>query len=566
MLDKNGHRTGTLTTLGLVAIVGVFAACQGSDPATHEGTGDADTLAATTITEQSLRGHIARLSADEMEGRGPGSPGARLARQYLAQTMAGFGLEPAFAGEWEQTFELVGITSQAPETWSMAGAGGNLELEFRSDFIAGSGVQSETAEIADAELVFVGYGIQAPEHDWDDYKGTDLTGKVLVMLNNDPDWDEDLFEGRRRLYYGRWDYKYESAARQGAVAAIIIHTTPSAGYPWQVVQTSWTGTQFELPAGDEPRIQIASWITEEAAQRLVSLAGMDLEELREAARSPEFTPVPLGLTTSLALTNTLERVDGANVGGFLSGSDAQLDKEVVVFTAHHDHLGQGEPNEDGDGIYNGARDNASGSAAVLAMAEAFSRLATPPSRSLLFLFVDAEEQGLLGSEYFARNPTVEPGRIAANINVDGANIWGRTSDIALIGYGKSTLDAVVEEVARGQGRIVKPEQFPDKGHFYRSDQFNFAKIGVPAIYTDNGVDFLDRPEGWGEEQIDAWVEIHYHQPSDELDDTWNLDGFIEDTLLLFDAGRRIADDPELPAWNPGDEFEAARVEALATLE
>ena len=566
MRDKNRHWTGLLATLLFVASFVVFWGCQGSGPAAESESADPAGGATETITAETLRSHVARLSDDEMAGRSPGTEGTRLARQYLAETMASLGLDPAFDGQWEQTFDLVGITSEAPETWEFAGARGGLELGFGEDFIATSGVQADTSQVDDAELVFVGYGIQAPEFDWDDYKGSDLTGKVLVMLNNDPDWDEALFEGDKRLYYGRWDYKYEIAAAQGAAAAIIIHTTPSAGYGWHVVETGWTGTQFELPAGDEARIQIASWVTEDAARRLVTLAGKDLDELVTAARSFEFEPVNLGLTTSLSLTNNLETVDGANVGGFLRGSDAELQSEIVVFTAHHDHLGKGEPNEEGDDIYNGALDNASGSASVLAIAEAFTSLPTSPARSLLFLFVDAEEQGLLGSQYFAQNPIVEPGRIAANINIDGANIWGRTRDIALVGYGKSSLDAVVEEVAERQGRTVKPEQFPDKGYFYRSDQFNFAKIGVPAIYTDSGVDFVDRPEGWGKEQIDAWVEIHYHQPTDELDDSWNFDGYVDDTLLLFAAGRIIAGNPELPRWNPGDEFEAARLEALRTLE
>jgi hypothetical protein len=540
--------------------------CQGSDPAAESASVDSSGVATETITAETLRHHVARISADEMEGRSPGTPGTRLARQYLAETMAGFGLEPAFAGQWEQTFDLVSITSEAPQTWSFTSANGNLDLEFNQEFIASSGVQAETAQIDEAELIFVGYGIQAPEYEWDDFEGRDLTGKVLVMLNNDPDWDEDLFAGDKRLYYGRWDYKYKSAAAQGAAAAIIIHTTPSAGYPWQVVQTGWTGPQFELPGGDEPRIQIASWVTEEAAQRLTALAGKELDDLVAAAKSLDFEPVPLGLTTSLSLVNTLETVDGANVGGLLQGSDPELESEVVVFTAHHDHLGIGEPNEEGDDIYNGALDNASGSASVLAIAEAFSRLPTPPARSLLFLFVDGEEQGLLGSEYFARHPTFEPGRIAANINIDGANIWGRTRDIALVSYGKSNLDAVVEEIAGRQGRTVKPEQFPDKGYFYRSDQFNFAKIGVPAIYADSGVDFVDRPAGWGKEQMDAWVEVHYHQPTDELNDSWNFEGYIEDTLLLYEAGQIVAERPEVPAWNPGDEFEAGRLEALAALD
>jgi len=425
-------------------------------------------------------------------------------------------------------------------------------------------VQDSSASIENAEVVFVGYGIEAPEYDWNDFKDTDLSGKILLIVNNDPDWDPELFEGNRRLYYGRWDYKYESAARQGAAGAIIIHTTPSAGYPFQVVQTSWTGPQFELPAGDEPRMQVKAWVTEEAAEQLVGLAGLDLATLVESAKKRDFQPVPLGVTTSLDLTNSIKEVETANVGGLLPGSD--LAHEVVVYTAHHDHYGIGEPDADGDTIYNGARDNASGSAEVLAIAKAFTSLPNPPRRSILFLFVAAEEQGLLGSEYYARNPTFSPGRIAVNINLDGANIWGRSRDVAYVGYGKSSLDAVVEAAAARQERVVKPDQYPDRGHFYRSDQFNFAKIGVPAIYLEKPAEFIGRPASWGPEQVDAWEATHYHQPSDELDDSWNLEGAIEDTRLSFLAGLSISENENLPTWNPDDEFEAARSAALAAVE
>jgi len=566
MRDK---KLRTFEILGVLALIASFIAisgCQPGAPAPGDSISETVPPAAEVITADTLRAHVARLAGDEMAGRAPGTEGARLARQYLADTMAGLGLEPAFAGEWEQLYDLVSITSEVPKTWRFTGSAEDLELSYWDDYIAGSGIQSAVSEIEAADLVFVGYGIQAPEFDWDDFKGAELNGKILLMLNNDPEWDENLFAGDRRLYYGRWDYKYESAARQGATGAIIIHTTPSAGYPWQVVQASWTGPQFELPAGDEPRVEIAAWITDEAAQRIAARAGENLDELIAAARSRDFRPVDLGIGTSLTLANTLETVAGGNVGGILEGSDPQLKHEVVVYSAHHDHFGIGEPNEEGDAIYNGALDNASGSAAVLTIAEAFAGLSQAPARSLLFLFVDGEEQGLLGSEYYALHPTFEPGRIAANINIDGANIWGKTSDVGYIGYGKSSLDAVVEEAAGRQGRSVKGDQFPDRGHFYRSDQFNFAKIGVPAIYLANGVDFIGRPPEWGKEQVEAWEAIHYHQPSDQLEESWNFDGFVDDTLLNFHSGRIIAESPELPAWNPGDEFEAARLEALAALE
>jgi len=387
---------------------------------------------------------------------------------------------------------------------------------------------------------------------------------VLVMLNNDPDWDPDLFAGNRRLYYGRWTYKYESAARQGAAGAIIIHTTPSAGYPWQVVQTSWTGEQFELPAGDEPRIQVAAWTTEAATKRLFALAGADYDALVEAAHRRDFRPVPLGVTTSLSLANQLHRVETANVAGLLPGSDPELAGQVVVYTAHHDHLGMApaEDGSDADRIYNGALDNASGVAQVLAIARAATLLPEPPRRSLLFLFVGGEEQGLLGSKYFAAHPTVEPGRIAANLNFDGGNIWGETRDLTLIGMGKSDLDRVASAVAARQGRSVLGDQFPDKGYYYRSDQFSFAKIGVPALYFDVGTDFIGKPPGFAAEQVEAWTEEHYHQPSDELVPAWDFAGMVQDARLGFFAGLAIADQQALPAWLPGDEFEAARKAAL----
>ncbi|HEX9671363.1 MAG TPA: M20/M25/M40 family metallo-hydrolase, partial [Thermoanaerobaculia bacterium] len=442
-------------------------------------------------------------------------------------------------------------------------AGQTVTFDWWESYIAASGVQREQAGFADAEVVFVGYGITAPEEEWDDYGGADLAGKVLLMLNDDPDWDPELFGGERKLYYGRWTYKYESAARQGAAGAIIIHTTPSAGYPWQVVQTSWSGEQFELPAEGEPRVQVAAWATEDASRALAKLGGKDLDALREQARSRDFRPVPLGVTTSLSFPNKISRVQTANVGGLLRGGDAALADEVVVYSAHHDHLGIGEPDASGDRIYNGALDNAAGTAQVLAIAKAFKALPEPPRRSVLFLFVAAEEQGLLGSEYYAKHPTFPPGKLAANINYDGGNIWGRATEVAFIGYGKSDLDKVVERYAAGQDRTVVGDQFPDRGFYYRSDQFNFAKIGVPAVYLDTGTKFRGKPPEWGKQQIEAWEAVHYHQPSDELTPEWSFDGMVEDTMLGFFVGLDIAQSDKLPAWNAGDEFEAARKAALA---
>jgi Zn-dependent M28 family amino/carboxypeptidase len=438
-----------------------------------------------------------------------------------------------------------------------------VALREHDDFIAASGVQAASAAVKDAEVVFVGYGIEAPEYQWNDFKGTDLKGKVLLMLNSDPDWDPALFEGTRRLYYGRWTYKYESAARHGAAGAIIVHTTPSAGYPWQVVQSSWSGPQFELPAGGAPTIQIAAWATEEAARRLTAAGGRNLDALVTAARSRDFKPVPLGIRTSFTLANTLSKVQTANVAGLLRGSDPRLSGEAVVFTAHFDHLGMGAADATGDRIYNGALDNASGCAQLLTIARAFAALPERPRRSILVLFVAAEEQGLLGSQYYARAPTFAPGRIAANINYDGGNIWGRTRDVTLLGLGKSTLDRVALEAVTRQGRMLVPDQFPDRGSYYRSDQFSFARIGVPALYYGRGTDVVGKPEGWGRQQIEAWEAKQYHQPSDELTDDWNLEGMVEDARLGFHSGWLVAQADAMPEWNPGDEFEAARKAAIA---
>jgi Zn-dependent M28 family amino/carboxypeptidase len=525
----------------------------------------AEDQAALQIDGEYMRGIVKEISDDKYEGRGPGTRGDEAARKYLVDLMSELGLQPGGEdGGWQQAFDLVGVNSTQPESWSFETDDDSLTLKQWDHFIAGSGVQSERSEINNAELVFVGYGIQAPEYDWDDYKGVDLSGKVLVMMNNDPDWDAELFGGETRLWYGRWDYKYLSAARQAAAGAIIIHTSPSAGYPFQVVQTSWSGVQFQLPAGDEPRSQVSAWISEDSARQLIALAGMDLDDLRERAYNRDFAPVPLGITTSLSLSNELTRVETGNVLGVLPGSDPDLSDEVVIYTAHHDHLGIGKPNEEGDDIYNGARDNGSGVALVMAVAKAMKALPEAPRRSTLFAFVAAEEQGLLGSQYYAANPTFPPGKIAANLNYDSVNIWGHSHDVTYVGFGKSSIDSVLKGFSDAQDRVIKPDQFADKGYFYRSDQFSFAKIGVPAMYLKAGTDFVDRPAEWGREQQSKHTEEDYHQPSDEYDSSWNFDGMVDDALLGYWTGLAIANADEMPSWNAGDEFEAVRLEALAT--
>ncbi|MFL6551448.1 MAG: M28 family peptidase [Povalibacter sp.] len=568
-------RRGALITASLLTSVLFVTGCkrheptpapapQSSENTSIEAVSNEARTAAAVITAGYLRSQIATISADDFEGRAPATPGDTKTREYLIEQLKQIGVEPGGPdGGWQQTFDVVGVEAQMPKQWTFSKGAKKASFKWWDQYIAGSGVQSPKGSIKNAEVVFVGYGIQAPEYGWDDFKGQDLKGKVLLVLNNDPDWDPKLFSGNTRLYYGRWVYKYESAARQGAVGAIIIHTTPSAGYPFQVVQTSWSGEQVELPAENEPRLQAKAWLTEDAARELVKLSGKDLDQLREAARSKDFTPVPLGVKTSFDFTNKIQRSTTANVYGVLKGSDPKLRDEYVIYTAHHDHLGVGEPDKEGDRIYNGAMDNASGVAMVLAIGKAYKALPAMPKRSVMLLFVAAEEQGLLGSKYYATHPTVPPGRIAVNINFDSGNIWGRTRDVTYVGRGKSSLDAVLDAAAAAQGRIVTADQFPDRGSFYRSDQFNFAKIGVPAFYFDSGTDFIGKPEGWGREQHDKYESTNYHQPSDEINDSWNFDGMIEDSQLGFWTGLDVANADDMPTWVAGDEFEGARKAALA---
>jgi Zn-dependent M28 family amino/carboxypeptidase len=526
-------------------------------------TTPAEKTASQAINAGVLRAHVRFLANDLLEGRGPGTRGDALAQAYIASQFEELGLKPAGQnGSYLQSFELVGINGH-PQTMTFTTKAGRTELKFLEDFIAVSGVQAENAALEESELVFVGYGITAPEYGWDDFKGMDLKGKTLLFLNNDPEDDPNLFAGRTRLRYGRWTYKYEQAEKVGAAGAIILHTAPSAGYPWQVVQTSWTGEQFEIPDAGSQRVQVKAWTTEEATRRVVQQAGHDLEQLRAAAQKKEFQPVPLGVKVSTRFKSQLRRTPTANVLGLLPGSDPKLSREVIIYTAHHDHLGIKENAKPGeDTIYNGAVDNASGVAALLAVARAFHALPKAPARTILFAAVAGEEQQLLGSRYLAQNPPVPPGRIAANINVDGINVRGRTKDLIVIGLGKSSLDSIITGLAKAQGRTVKPDQFPERGSFYRSDQYNFAKLGVPAAYLSGGIDFIGRPEGWGRQQRELWVAQHYHQPSDELRADWDLSGAEEDVRLLFHLGAYVARAPEMPRWTRGDEFEATRLAAL----
>jgi len=517
-----------------------------------------------TITADAIRAHVRFLASDLLEGRGPGTRGDALAQAYIASELESLGLRPAGTQGFLQPFDIVGVDGHADSVQFSRGRD-SLVLRHPDEVIAVPGDQSAHTALDRAELVFVGYGIQAPEFSWNDLKEQDLRGKVLLILNSDPEDDPALFAGRTRLWYGRWDYKYEMAARVGAAGAIILHTTHSAGYPWQVVRSSWTGPQYSVPT-TERRVPLRGWVTEDACRKLAALAGRNLDELVRSANRRDFQPVPLGIAVSTAFDSRIERTRTANVLAVLPGSDPRLSSEVVLYTAHHDHLGiraDAAPGE--DAIYNGAEDNASGVALMLGVARAFAALEKAPRRSILFAAVAAEEQGLLGSEYLAHHPPVPLGRIAVDINIDGANVFGRTRDVTVIGLGKTDLDPALRALARTQGRVLRADQLPDRGYFYRSDQFSFARAGVPSAYFESGLDYRGRPAGWGREKREAWEETRYHQPSDELTPDWDLSGAVEDARLQFALGYSVAQATSLPAWTPGDEFEAARLRSLEAL-
>ena len=519
-----------------------------------------------------LLGHIRTLSSDEFEGRGPGSKGEQLTIKYLEDQYRSSGLEPGNPdGTYLQSVPLVGITPDKGMKLTLTGHGRTLEPKFQDDYVAWSKRVTDTSSI-DADLVFVGYGVQAPEFQWDDFKGVDVKGKVIVVLINDPPvpdpsdpakLDPKTFGGAAMTYYGRWTYKFEKAAQMGAAGCIIIHQTERAGYPWEVVRNSWSATQFDLATPDKNmgRLAVESWITSDFATQLFRLAGQDLDKLMQAAARRDFKPVALGLHEKLTIHNSLQTIDSRNVIAKITGSDPQLKNTYVIYTAHWDHFGIG-PEVNGDKIYHGAVDNASGSAALLEMARAYKQLPTPASRTILFLSVTGEEQGLLGSQYYAEHPLYPLAHTAADINMDGMNVHGLTRDIVQIGRGASTLDEIIEAVAKEQGRVVKTDPEPEKGFYYRSDHFEFAKRGVPAFDPDEGVDFIGKPAGWGLEARRKYTAENYHKPSDTIKPDWDLSGAVQDCRLFFLVGYRIANDSRMPEWKPGAEFKAIRDASL----
>ena len=517
--------------------------------------------AAVAINEAVYRMHVERLASDEFEGRAPGSAGERKTVEYLEREFLALGLQPVDGASFRQPVPLVEITAVPAQTYlTVAARAGQVDLALGEDMVLNTRRVLPESAILDSDLVFVGYGIVAPEYGWDDYAGLDMRGKTALILVNDPGFasgDPELFRGRTMTYYGRWTYKFEEAARQGAAAALIIHQTAPAAYPWEVVRNSWTGPRFsaESPDGNAAAAALEGWITEASAREVLALAGEDFDGLVLAAGQPGFQPRPLGAVASGGVRNIIRRARSSNVAGLMPGRD--LSQEYVVYMAHWDHLGR-SLSPTGDSIMNGAVDNASGVAGILAIAAAYRDLLIPPARSVLFLAVTAEEAGLIGSGYYAGHPLVPLEKTAAAINIDGMHPLGRAHDIEVVGSGASELEEYLAEAAGGQGRVVSPDTFPEHGLFYRSDHFSLAKAGVPALFTKSGKNLRDQPAGSGQAMVEAYTRERYHRPTDVYDPAWDVSGSIEDLKLLFAVGLRVANSTHWPLWYEGNEFRAVR--------
>ena len=549
-----------LNLIGLAGIL-VVAAC-GTSATESDSAPDVPipTAALEAITTEGLAASIQVLAHDSLEGRAPGTAGEDRTIRFLTNEFEQLGLVPGNGDSWTQDVPLVSITASPDMVLEISGDEESETLTYKKDFVATTERVVDAISLDDSELVFVGYGIVAPEYGWNDYEGLDAAGKTVVILVNDPGYgteDPALFNGRTMTYYGRWTYKYEEAARQGADGALIVHRTGPAGYPWAVVENGWSGPQFGLAdAGDDPKVKIGGWITEDQARAMFARAGRDFDEMDRQALSPEFVPVSLGLTASVQIRNTIASSLSRNFLAVLPG--AKRPDEYVIYTAHYDHFGIDSTAVGDDKIYNGARDNASGTAGLLEVARGFAAAPEPSDRSVMFLAVTAEEQGLLGSRFYAAHPVVPLNRTAANINMDGLITWGMTHDITVVGLGNSELDDYAERAASTQDRVVIPDPEPEKGYYYRSDHFEFAKQGVPALYTHPGIDMLEGGEERGRAESATYVAERYHKPSDEYDETWDLAGAVQDVELFFMVGWWIANEDSWPNWREGNEFRAAR--------
>ena len=514
----------------------------------------------SSITAAEIDGHLRFLASDLLEGRAPGTRGGRIAAEYIASELRAYGVEPGVNGSYFQPVPIDVLTTQAGSARASVSGKATATLRPGEDVVlsAGSAVPQSAAR---GELVFVGYGAVAPEYKWDDFKGTDLKGKIMLVLVNDPPAttaEPTLFGGVAMTYYGRWTYKYEEAERRGAAGILIVHRTDQAGYPFQVLVGSNSTGQRLLPRDPKlpPPVGVRGWITDSAATALLKQAGLDMAALRKQAESREFRPVPTGIVADLAIASTVERVNSENVIGIVRGRDPKLSKEYVALSAHWDHLGVGTP-VNGDSIYNGAFDNASGVSTILAIARVAAASQPRPKRSLLFAFVTAEESGLLGSAYFAQSPTVPLSQIAANVNVDETNFVGPTRDVVLLGLDKSSLGSSLAAMLKAEGIAVMPKEHPERGHFYRSDHFSLAKAGVPSVSIESGTAFVGKPKGWGEQWWEEYNDKRYHQPSDEYRPDFNLSGSVQLGEIVLRYARRLADAPSMPTWNADAEFHRA---------
>ncbi len=524
--------------------------------------------AVNAIDAAGLLEHIKVLGSDQFEGRAPGSKGEAESVKYITEQFQKLGLKPGNPnGTYTQEVPLAGIRGTPTGAFTVNGE--KMELQSPNDFVAFTARIMPEVQVKNADVVFVGYGVVAPEYGWDDFKGVDVKGKTLIILINDPPLldpndpsklDPRMFKGKAMTYYGRWMYKYEIAAQKGAAAAVIVHETIPAAYPWTVVENSNAKENFVIDGPDKnlDTVPIRSWITLETAKKLCAAAGKNFDDLKKAALTKNFQPVSLGATADFSIINKIHEFKSHNVIAKLEGSDPQKKAEVVIYSAHWDHLGR-DTTLQGDQIYNGALDNASGVATILEIAQAFTTLAQPPPRSILFLATTAEEAGLLGAKYYAENPLYPLDHTLADINIDGVNAWGKTHDIEDISAGNSSLDTLLSETAKRHGRVAKPNSESEKGGFYRADHFELSKLGVPSLYTGSKPkDFIGKPAGYGQKKSDDYTQHHYHQVSDEVNPSWDLSGAVEDDQLLFEIGYQVANGDQYPAWLPGSEFKAKR--------
>ncbi len=523
------------------------------------------------ITSENLLNHVKILSSDAYEGRGPGGRGEDLTVQYLIQQFQQIGIQPGNPnGTWTQKVPLVGIQSESAAVLELKDK--KQTITYPQDYVAWTSRPEPEVAVKDSSLVFVGYGVQAPEYRWDDYKGVNLKGHALVMLVNDPQiphpedpsrLDPHYFKGKEMTYYGRWTYKLEMAAKQGAAAAVLIHETGPAGYPYFVVVNSWGRENFTIktPDGNNNDVPIACWFSRQRARALFDELGLDFDELKQRALRPDFAPIPLQAKISLRLKNQIREITSKNVIAKIQGAEQKRRDECLVITAHWDHLGINK-NLEGDQIFNGALDNATGIAGLLELAKTFAQLQPPPARSILFLATAAEEQGLLGAKHYVENPFVPMNKTLANINIDGLNQWGATRDVVIIGYGASSLDTLVEQAAKTQNRTVKGDPEPEKGSYYRSDHFQFAKQGVPALYLRSGIEYIGRPASYGLRKSAEYRNNDYHKVSDEIKADWNLAGAVKDLQLLAQVIYQISQNPQWPRWRDGNEFLPIRKQSL----